>query len=739
MKRAAGRAILPPMFRPRSTAHRRGGSRLVWQVLFIVPPVIILSVVALYSLRQDHASIEQGARKNASVLAPDLARRWGVRASTELAALIASACSGGGLEAHSAVEGGSEAALMPMCGLVVNGRIRVPLDYPPLPSPPEWVRSLPPAEAQPWRQVADASPRTDSVTLRRAAAVLAGADRPVRANAEWILLRAEVNRNAASNAAERLIEFADRSADVLSESGTPLSDLAMLLALRHVPAGGLSDALLQDLRRRVVEYPSFLTAELVAEADRVGGSRAAGIRARWVANERALSLLRRLPIRSEQRATSDEQRDHPSEVWLDDAPSAWVAFVHPLVSADATGGPMARTAYQVTLLPSRLIERMFQAAAGHDGIPDYAAATIRLGDGTWRVGAPGPKSAGAAELASASGQIDLPLAVPADTVATFAGELLRIAPQAISARQPTPGGAIRLNGVPGAHAFTVGLDLADPDRLYASYRLRLWMAVGLILVTTFAVLGGLAGTWRAFERERQLGEMKSNFVASVSHELRAPIAAMRLMTESLERGTIEGGDRQREYFRVIGQECRRLSALVENVLDFSRIDRGRTQYTFEPADLEALVSRTIELMRPYAAERQVTLVSASGPAGGELGRRRVDREALQQALMNLVDNAIKHSPAGAEVVVGLEAEPSTVRLSVDDHGSGIPAAEQARIFEPFYRRGSELRRETAGIGIGLSIAKHIVEAHGGRIVVGSDPGSGSRFTIELPVPMEPAS
>ena len=134
-----------------------------------------------------------------------------------------------------------------------------------------------------------------------------------------------------------------------------------------------------------------------------------------------------------------------------------------------------------------------------------------------------------------------------------------------------------------------------------------WRA-GLVLAATLAALGGLAGAWRAFERQRRLGEMKSNFVASVSHELRAPIGAMRLMTESLERGTVTDAGRQHEYFRIIGQECRRLSSLVENVLDFSRIDRGSRTYTFEPADLDALVARTVELMRPYAAERQVELV-----------------------------------------------------------------------------------------------------------------------------------
>jgi signal transduction histidine kinase len=264
------------------------------------------------------------------------------------------------------------------------------------------------------------------------------------------------------------------------------------------------------------------------------------------------------------------------------------------------------------------------------------------------------------------------------------------------------------------------------------------LAAGLVLAATLAALGGLAGAWRAFERQRRLGEMKSNIVASVSHELRAPIGAMRLMTESLERGTVTDAGRQQEYFRIIGQECRRLSSLVENVLDLSRIDRGTREYAFEPADLDALVARTVEVMRPCAAERQVNLVQATFAADRAAGLRRIDGAAIQQALTNLVDNAIKHSPAGSTVCVELEADASSARIFVEDDGPGIPEEEQERIFEPFYRLGSELRRETQGIGIGLSIAKQIVEAHGGRITVDSSPGTGSGFTIVLPVAEEPA-
>jgi two-component system phosphate regulon sensor histidine kinase PhoR len=139
-------------------------------------------------------------------------------------------------------------------------------------------------------------------------------------------------------------------------------------------------------------------------------------------------------------------------------------------------------------------------------------------------------------------------------------------------------------------------------------------------------------------------------------------------------------------------------------------------------------------MRPYAEERGVLLKSEIRSQKSELD---VDGRAIQQALVNLIDNAIKHSPKDSSVSVQIEGstlnhQPSTINLSVTDSGPGIPASEHEKIFERFYRLGSELRRETQGVGIGLSIVKHVVEAHGGRVRVESEVGKGSRFTIELP-------
>ena len=290
--------------------------------------------------------------------------------------------------------------------------------------------------------------------------------------------------------------------------------------------------------------------------------------------------------------------------------------------------------------------------------------------------------------------------------------------------------ATRLEG--GTEALRVTVSLADRNALFKRQRVRSFWFGLLIAAASATALIGFGGMWRAYARQRSLNELKSNFVSSVSHELRAPIASVRLMAESLDRGKITDQGKQRDYFRFISQECRRLSGLIENVLDFARIEQGRKQYEFEPADLLALVRSTTSVMEPYAAEREVKLTFQCAPSASEGLPLTVDAKALQQALVNLVDNAIKHSAPNAVVTVGLDPGEA-IRIWVEDHGPGIPAEEHEKIFERFYRRGSELRRETQGVGIGLSIVKHIVEAHHGRVTVRSAPGEGSRFTIELPV------
>jgi signal transduction histidine kinase len=300
---------------------------------------------------------------------------------------------------------------------------------------------------------------------------------------------------------------------------------------------------------------------------------------------------------------------------------------------------------------------------------------------------------------------------------------------------PVPG--LRLAESAPAGELKVRIHLADAPAYYTQLRQRaLWFG-GLVGGATLAALVGLMAAQRAFQKQQRLAEMKSNFVSSVSHELRAPVASVRLMAESLERGKITEPAKQQEYFQFIGQECRRLSALIENVLDYARIEQGRKHYEFEPTDVIALVKATVQLMEPAARERKINLELGIDESIAAMGASPLlDGRAIQQALVNLIDNAIKYSNSGKSILVGLAMSDQKLQIYVEDQGCGIPPAEQERIFERFYRVGSELRRETQGVGIGLSIVKHIAAAHGGRIQVRSAVGQGSRFTLALPVKNE---
>jgi two-component system phosphate regulon sensor histidine kinase PhoR len=282
--------------------------------------------------------------------------------------------------------------------------------------------------------------------------------------------------------------------------------------------------------------------------------------------------------------------------------------------------------------------------------------------------------------------------------------------------------------------FTDGLKMEiihfnSPILIDAAIRRQRKWAAGLLAVAAAVSLGGLLMIHRTLRRERQLNEMKSQFVASVSHELRAPVASIRLMADALEAEKV-APETAKEFHRLIAREGARLSTLVGNVLDHARIEQGKRVWKMEPCDLESLVADTLRVMEPLANEKSIELRSALSPL-----EAAVDAGAIQQALVNLLDNAIKFSPAGSTVETSLsnDEERRTWRIAVRDEGPGIAKAEQARIFERFYRPGDELRRETQGTGIGLSLVKAIAEAHGGSVSVDSEPGQGSRFTLTFPL------
>lgn len=258
------------------------------------------------------------------------------------------------------------------------------------------------------------------------------------------------------------------------------------------------------------------------------------------------------------------------------------------------------------------------------------------------------------------------------------------------------------------------------------------------LRTSFLILGGLslllcAGivlTYRNVTREVALAKLKSDFVSNVSHELRTPLSLIRLYAETLELGRLPNKEKQHEYFQIIRKESERLTALINNILDFSRIEAGRKEYDFRDTDLADLVRSTLESYRFQIEQNGFELEQK---IDDNLPPVTVDREAIARSLVNLVNNAVKYSSTDKYLGVNLYRSNGSVKLEVIDHGIGIPEQEQHRIFEKFYRVGDPLVHTTKGSGLGLSLVRHIVHAHGGNISVESTPGRGSKFTISLPV------
>jgi signal transduction histidine kinase len=255
--------------------------------------------------------------------------------------------------------------------------------------------------------------------------------------------------------------------------------------------------------------------------------------------------------------------------------------------------------------------------------------------------------------------------------------------------------------------------------------------------TNFLILGalslvlafGIFLTYWNVSKEMALARLKSDFVSNVSHELRTPLSLIRLYAETLELGRVKTADKYHEYYQIIRKESERLTSLINNILDFSRIEAGRKEYEFRETDLRELVSNTMESYR-YQIEQQGFTFEEKIDSVPPL---RVDREAMARSLVNLVNNALKYSQDRKFVGVNLYRDNGRVKLEVIDHGIGIPVTEQGKIFEKFYRVGDPLVHNTKGSGLGLSLVKHIVQAHGGDVSVDSTPGQGSKFTISLPV------
>jgi signal transduction histidine kinase len=252
----------------------------------------------------------------------------------------------------------------------------------------------------------------------------------------------------------------------------------------------------------------------------------------------------------------------------------------------------------------------------------------------------------------------------------------------------------------------------------------------LLCILTLLTIGGLLLTKHVVSKEMALARLKSDFVSNVSHELRTPLALIRLYAETLELGRITTREKKQQYYRIVRKESERLTALINNILDFSRIEAGRKEYEFRETDIGDLVHNTLDSYR-YQIESQGFAFEEK--IDDNLPPVVVDREAIARAVVNLVNNALKYSADDKFLGVKLYRDNGSVKLEVVDHGIGIARRDQAKIFEKFYRTGDPLVHNTKGSGLGLSLVRHITEAHGGEIEVDSTPGKGSRFVLSLPL------
>jgi signal transduction histidine kinase/tetratricopeptide (TPR) repeat protein len=256
-----------------------------------------------------------------------------------------------------------------------------------------------------------------------------------------------------------------------------------------------------------------------------------------------------------------------------------------------------------------------------------------------------------------------------------------------------------------------------------------WTIVVLLIVLTF----GAFLIMRTVSHEMGVIKMKSDFVSSVSHEFKTPLTSMRTLIERIQEGKVKDKVKMDQYISVIAQDTDKLTRLVGNILDFSRMEEGKREFDFVETDVAQLVSYQVQEFQKNELRKDFSIQTLIQEYIPQLA---LDRESFSQALINLLDNAVKFSSGEKEIHVHLHADEENVFLEVRDKGIGIPPDEQDGIFEKFYQGKNALRQTVKGAGLGLTLVKHTVEAHGGKVSVKSKVGEGSTFSLVFPIHRE---
>ncbi len=277
------------------------------------------------------------------------------------------------------------------------------------------------------------------------------------------------------------------------------------------------------------------------------------------------------------------------------------------------------------------------------------------------------------------------------------------------------------------YKWRLNVALTRAEELAISAERRLMIEIVLAALSALVVIAGSVVVLHAAERERRLANLKSDFVANVSHELKTPLSLIRMFSELLQSGRVGSDEKRAQYLSIIVTESERLGGLIENVLDFARVERGEESYVFTKAPIEGVVSRAVEVCRLRGENQSITFDVSIEP---ELPALSIDERALEIALINLIDNAMKYASFGTWVGISARRAPrGGIDLIVADRGAGIPPEDRERIFERFVRRES-----TAGIrgsGIGLALVQHVAQAHRGSVWVEDNEPQGARFVLRI--------